>query len=178
VAVNYSVPWRARLDREHDYGLITLRDDIGNRRQTALGGRALGWWGHSSLGEHTRVKEHKASFLKGLPINLSGYPADKCGSQPPVNSLTDEQEARCPVDEWASMQWRSFERVLGSSPSPNRLLFYDLDTKGGHSGAPVWIRWQQFRTLVAIHTGAEVRDVSNRGVRITDAVLRVVRSWM
>jgi glutamyl endopeptidase len=177
-AVRYSSPWRASFSTEHDYGLITLREDIGNRAQSALGGRKLGWWGHSTLGASTGIKEHPASFLKGLPINISGYPADKCGPLPAVGSLSDADSARCSTDEWGSMQWRSFEKVLGFSPAPQRLMFHSLDTKGGHSGSPIWIRWKQFRTQVAIHTGAHQTGVSNRAVRITAALLSDIRAWM
>ena len=70
--------------------------------------------------------------MQGRPVNISGYPADK-----PLGT-----------------QWRSYGQVTNANPAAGpQLIYYDLDTCGGHSGSPVWLRWKEYRTLVAIHTG-------------------------
>jgi len=178
VAVRYSRNWESSLSPEFDYGLITLKNSIGTTLQPALGNRPLGFWGSKEWGAGTRINPRDPNVLLNKPVNISGYPADKCGDQPPKWSASDAALAACPVNKWGSNQWRAYGRVKGVSPSPSRLIYHDLDTKGGHSGSPVWLRWQDFRNLIAIHTGWEVFGVSNRAVRITADVWRDVQSWM
>ena len=44
--------------------------------------------------------------------------------------------------------------IVNATPSAaSELIYYDLDTCGGHSGSPVWVRAGETRNLVAIHTG-------------------------
>ena len=82
-------------------------------------------------------------------------------------------------------QFRATGRVTNGSPAgAPRLMLYDLDTFEGHSGSPVWLRSDNFRNLVGIHTGpgsdvpGEPAHVSNRAVRVTEDVMTQVRAWM
>jgi V8-like Glu-specific endopeptidase len=174
--------WRASFDMQFDVGLITLRDAIGDMPQAALGGRPLGFWGSRTLGEGTQISPLSPAALLGQAANISGYPGDKCRDQPPVGSASPSQISACSTTDWASAQWRAAGRITNAAPvTAPRLILYDLDTFGGHSGSPVWLN---SLNLVAIHTGpgrfvpGELPGVSNRGVRITDELLREVQSWM
>lgn len=174
-AVHYSANWRASRDFRFDYGLITLSGDIGSKKMSALGDKPLGYWGSRSHGSGTRINPKERDFLQGKPVNISGYPADK-----PLGT-----------------QWRSYGTVTNSRPAAGlQLIYYDLDTCGGHSGSPVWLRSQQLRNLVAIHTGPCITNTdcqavagppcfpggqrfsTNRGVLITASVLSDIKRWM
>jgi len=173
--VQYNANWRASRDFRFDYGLITLNGDIGAKRMSALDGSILGYWGSRSYGSNTRINPKERSFLQGKPVNISGYPADKL----------------------VGTQWRAYGQVTNARPTAGlQLIYYDLDTCGGHSGSPVWLRWQQYRNLVAIHTGTCIpgrecspvsgpacfpgrqRYSSNRGILITADVLSEVKRWV
>jgi V8-like Glu-specific endopeptidase len=174
-SVRYSDNWRASRDPRFDYGLITLSEDIGLKKMSALGGVPLGYWGSSSYGADTRIEPKDRDFLQSKSVNISGYPGDKP----------------------SGTQWRALGQVTKAKPAAGpQLIYYNLDTCGGHSGSPVWLRWQGFRNLVAIHTGpcllgadckvatgppcfpTTQRRTSNRGVLITQSVLNDVRKWM
>jgi hypothetical protein len=113
--------------------------------------------------------------LQNQAVNISGYPADK-----PLGT-----------------QWRSSGVVTVTNPSAaSELIYYDLDTCGGHSGSPIWTFAGGTRNLVAVHTGpciagpdctAQAGPVcfpggqqmtSNRGIFITPAVVTEVTGWM
>jgi V8-like Glu-specific endopeptidase len=85
----------------------------------------------------------------------------------------------CPSNRRASTQWRVTGTVLGFSAAPaQRELYHSADAWWGYSGSPVWLRWRGARNLVGILTGANEVGVSNRAVRVTDAVMRDVRRWL
>ena len=175
---------RAELNRnrEHDYALITLPRAIGQQRFRALGNRPLGYWGSRTNGGGTRITPLAPSRLRNVSVNISGYPGDKCRDQPAVDSASTAQIQACSVADWASTQWRAFNRVSETTvPGLPGLMSYQLDTFGGHSGSPVWLRWKGFRNLMAIHVTKDnpaTPIVANQGVRITQALLNDVRSWM
>jgi V8-like Glu-specific endopeptidase len=174
VAVAYSTSWRSSRSFRFDYGVVTLRDDLGSRAFSSIGG-PLGHWGSASRGSGTRISPLGRSTLQGAAVNISGYPADKP----------------------SGTQWRSFGKVTRATPAAAaELIYYDLDTCGGHSGSPVWLRWQNTRNLVAIHTGPCIpgatdcatvpgascfpggsRYTANRGILITSSVLADVNRW-
>jgi V8-like Glu-specific endopeptidase len=167
--------WRASLDPLFDYGLIELRDPIGSQNKSALGNKPLGYWGSPTNGAGTVITPLSQATLNTKPVNISGYPGDK-----PTGT-----------------QWRAFGNIVNTSPAAgSELIYYNLDTCGGHSGGPIWLRTGDTRNLVAIHTGAcllgsdctvvagtpcfpdRTRRSSNRGVRMTTAVLTDIRNWM
>lgn len=174
-AVRPSGDWQASRSFRFDYGLITLRDALGDKSSSQLGGARLGHWGDAAQGAGTVINPLNASFLQGQPVNISGYPADKP----------------------SGTQWRAFGHVVRATPSAGtELIYYDLDTCGGHSGSPIWLRTGTTRNIVAIHTGpcilgpdcsampgktcfpGQTQRSSNRGVRISSTLWTDVRSWM
>lgn len=159
--------WVSRGSADHDYAVLTL--------ERALGAGALGYWGHISKGAGTKLSALDPKTIAAASVNISGYPGDKCGAKPAVGSATPAMLAKCPVHLWASTQWRSFEPV--SSASSAARITYKLDTFGGHSGSPVWLRWKGVRTIVAVHTAGSGGRGFNRGVRISAEVLKNVKAW-
>lgn len=62
-----------------------------------------------------------------------------------------------------------------------------MDTFGGQSGAPVWLRYKNWRNLVVIHVSVasfegkedgQTIPTSNYAVRITEDILSEIRSWI
>lgn len=160
-----------------DWALITLATSIGAKKFASLGNQPLGFWSSPKYGAGTRLNA-KDSIAVDAPLNVAGYPGDKCGASPSKGSATDAQLAACSGAKFASTMWKSFGKATGSSPSGGAgLLLYSMDTKPGHSGSPVWLRWQDYRNLVAVHTGGWSAS-ANRGVRLTETILAQIRTWM
>ncbi len=179
VAAQSTASGPTTADYQYDFGVITLNNVIGDQSHAILGNKPLGFWGSPQQGFGTRINPRTPASIKGLPVNISGYPGDFCCLDPVDPNLN------CPSPKWAGAQFRAFANITNPAPARAPLfMLYNLDTFGGHSGSPVWLRWKDFRNLVAIHTGpgwvvdpAERRR-SNRGVRITQAVMDQVRAWM
>ncbi|MGF1465605.1 MAG: trypsin-like serine peptidase [Sandaracinaceae bacterium] len=99
--------------------------------------------------------------LQGRRVNVSGYPADKGGTT----------------------QWHAAKQVLFVSP---HRLFYDVDTHGGQSGAPVWIQDDpdEVPRVVGIHaygTGAtpsQLGQEANSAPRINQDVFARIQGWV
>lgn len=169
-----------------DFALLTLQQHLG------APSRGLGFWGHPTLGGNTRIRPTGDFTLDRLTVNTSGYPSDKCLNGPTGRPATDAEINACnngvigPINFWndrqGTTQWRSLGRVLMSAL--NRITFEELDSGPGQSGSPVWVRWKDFRNLVAVYTGGEPEDtapfdiIANTGVRITPLVLERLRQWM
>jgi glutamyl endopeptidase len=90
------------------------------------------------------------SYLMSSVLNLSGYPGDKGGNQ----------------------QW--FMALKPKSVS-SRVITYDIDTMGGQSGAPVWIKVGDARSCVGIHTNGY--SSGNSATRIVTAVFNNLQAW-
>lgn len=90
------------------------------------------------------------SYLLASVLNLSGYPGDKGGNQ----------------------QW--FMALKPKSVS-SRVITYDIDTMGGQSGAPVWIKVGESRYCVGIHTNGD--NAGNSATRIVTAVFNNIQAW-
>ncbi|MDB5248319.1 MAG: hypothetical protein JWQ40_2713 [Segetibacter sp.] len=90
------------------------------------------------------------SYLMSSVLNLSGYPGDKGGDQ----------------------QW--FMALKPKSLS-SRVITYDIDTMGGQSGAPVWIKVGDARYCVGIHTNGHTSG--NSATRIVTAVFDNLKAW-
>jgi glutamyl endopeptidase len=88
--------------------------------------------------------------LLRVTANISGYPGDKP----------------------AGTQWFDARRV--ASVAPNK-VFYDIDTMGGQSGAPVWRVVGSQRIGIAVHAYGGV--TANSGTRITPSVNANLISW-
>jgi V8-like Glu-specific endopeptidase len=89
--------------------------------------------------------------LKGALVNISGYPAD----QPP------------------GTQWYDARGVADLNA---RKVYYDIDTAGGQSGAPVFRIVNDKRIGVAVH--AYGGFATNSGTRINAEVYNLMKSWM
>jgi len=90
------------------------------------------------------------AYLRNSVLNLSGYPGDKGGNQ----------------------QWFMALRTKSVSA---RVITYDIDTFGGQSGAPVWIKVGNTRTAVGIHTNGATSV--NSATRIVLPVFNNLQSW-
>lgn len=91
--------------------------------------------------------------LMATTANISGYPGDKRGAE-------------------AGTQWFHARKVTAVNPLK---VFYDIDTMGGQSGAPVWriINGQRFAIAVHAYGGS----TANSGTRITAAVHANLVAW-
>ncbi|MEO6550340.1 MAG: hypothetical protein ABIN94_20210 [Ferruginibacter sp.] len=201
--VNYHDNWKTGLNGQYDYGLITLNSAIGKKQFEILGGKPLGFWGEKVNGDNTRIIPQTTVNLKDKSFNISGYPGDKCcylqlagkdvadlNPDPHKKRINPNLFGDCstllsgtrykgdPFQMWGGAQFSSFGKITNPSPAGQpRLILYDLDTFPGHSGSPLWVRWQQYRNLIAIHTGS-FPPTNNRGIRITEEVMKQVRAWM
>jgi glutamyl endopeptidase len=90
------------------------------------------------------------NYLMSSVLNLSGYPGDKGGNQ----------------------QW--FMALKPKSLS-SRVITYDIDTMGGQSGAPVWIKVGDQRYCVGIHTNGHLSG--NSATRIVKPVFDNIKAW-
>ncbi|ARK12092.1 trypsin-like serine peptidase [Fibrivirga algicola] len=90
------------------------------------------------------------SYLMGSVLNLSGYPGDKGGNQ----------------------QW-----FMARTPRSltDRVITYEIDTMGGQSGAPVWIKVGEQRYCVGIHTNGH--SSGNSATRIVQDVFNNIKNW-
>jgi V8-like Glu-specific endopeptidase len=98
--------------------------------------------------------------LEGYLVNVSGYPGDRGGG---------------------TEQYHHKNRILRVT---ERRLFYDVDTFGGQSGAPVWIHETDTAPplAVGIHAygvGAAADGLeANSAPRIIPEVLEQIRTWV
>jgi glutamyl endopeptidase len=99
--------------------------------------------------------------LRGSAVNVSGYPADR--------GMGNEQ-------------YHAANRVLSVT---DRRLFYEVDTFGGQSGAPVWIQADgDVPIAVGIHaygtggTPSTLGIVANSAPRIIPEVLEQLKAWV
>lgn len=98
--------------------------------------------------------------LEGYLVNVSGYPSDR---------------------GMGTEQYHHKNRVLRVS---TRRIFYDVDTYGGQSGAPVWIHESEGAPplVIGIHAygvgGAPQGLVANSAPRIIPEVLQQIRAWV
>jgi len=108
------------------------------------------------------VSSMPTSALTGFMVNISGYPADRGNG---------------------TEQWFNRNRVLRVS---DRRVFYDVDTFGGHSGAPVFVYEEEGAEprVVAIHaygiggTPSDFGITANSGVRIIPEVFDQIAAWV
>ena len=169
--------YRTTGNPRFDFGLITLRQPIGNAPQRRLGGRPLGYW--SKPGTRTVILPVAPgnAALRGKRVTLSGYPGDKPDGQ----------------------QWAAKGQVVNVTPAAGReLIYYSADSCAGHSGSSIWVSRGQEACVIAIHTGPCIpgrdcrelgpsgcsntptrkKTTSNRAVLITPTVWARVRGWM
>ncbi len=90
------------------------------------------------------------AYLMSSILNISGYPGDKGGNQ----------------------QWFMAMKPKALS---SRVITYDIDTMGGQSGAPVWVKVGDARTCVGIHTNGHTSG--NSATRIVTEVFNNLQAW-
>jgi V8-like Glu-specific endopeptidase len=103
-----------------------------------------------------RVRALDPARVRSATVNIAGYPNDPGGGDQMI---------------------RSYGRVLNVAPP---LIEYDNDTNPGHSGSPIWLRWQETRTLIGVHQIADdgIAPEANRGIFFTDAILTQIQAWL
>ena len=108
------------------------------------------------LGWWRRIAHKPDALLQRNRLNTSGYPGDRGGNH----------------------QYRVYDRVV--RVHPDRLEYFH-DIMGGQSGSPIWVRWQDYRTIVGIvttHDDPLTAVRANTGVRITPPILANIRRWL
>lgn len=90
------------------------------------------------------------AYLKAAMLNLSGYPGDKGGNQ----------------------QWFMAQKTKSVA---SRVLTYEIDTVGGQSGSPVWLKIGNQRFAVGVHTNGA--SSGNSATRIVQAVYNNLVAW-
>lgn len=189
----------------YDYAVIELEEDVGTNKFKSLRDKPLGFWGSTGAGEDTKIELLDPAKLRKKTIHLSGYAGDKCGY---MTIVPHTPGARCYAGQAtpgpAELKQCMNNKLLGSAQygtkgkviDPGRggleqLLLYDADTCGAQSGSPVWMQSGRYRYLVGVHTGTfdlssgtcantqpgNIVD-ANRATRLTDQVLKNIRSWM
>jgi glutamyl endopeptidase len=108
---------------------------------------------NSRLGDRTgvfgfAVKDNP--YIMNAYLNLSGYPGDKGGNQ----------------------QWFMARRAKSVAP---RVIYYEIDTMGGQSGSPVWVKVGNARYAVGIHTNGLI--TGNSATRIVQPVFNNIQAW-
>lgn len=89
-------------------------------------------------------------YLLSAYLNLSGYPGDKGGNQ----------------------QWFMARKAKSVTP---RVIYYEIDTMGGQSGSPVWVKIGNARYAVGIHTNGLI--TGNSATRIVLPVFNNIQAW-
>lgn len=160
-------------DNDFDYGMITLKDAIGEQRFKSLGNAPLGWWGDPANGGGTRLERLDPKSLDNITVNVAGYPNDK-----PAGTL------------WMSSgQTTPLRDPQGQITTAARRLPHSADTHSSQSGAPVWMRdtEKNLRYLVGLHEGAINLTFTrangtqtqrfNVAIRVTREFLRQIAAW-
>lgn len=152
------------LQPQHDYGLVTLKDDVSAWRDGRLGACALGHWGMTGrCGAGARIGLAPADIV-GQDAHVTGYPSDK-----PEATL------------WTGSGPITWDRR-------RHLLLHTIDTKPGQSGSPVWVRRNGHCCLAGVHSGAggawrvdsggNTTLTHNAAALVSPDVLRELRRWM
>ena len=154
---------RWRLQPQHDYGLVTLKEDVSVWGDRRLGDYQLGYWGAPSRSGEGSEVGFTPSNVTGQEAFVTGYPGKKS-----EGTL------------WTGSGLITYDRRL-------RMLLHTIDTKPGQSGAPVWLTRNGVACLVGVHGGASGRWSSsasgaitlthNAAVLLTPEVLRQTESW-
>lgn len=133
--------------------------DVGCIQLDAPVGSTTGW---------LRPVSRTADELQDWLVNIAGYAADKPAPRDP---------------RAGTQQYFARNRVLRTT---DRRIFYDVDTAGGQSGAPVWIQAdaEEAPLVVAIHaygeggTPASVGVDANSAPRIGPELLEIIEGWI
>jgi V8-like Glu-specific endopeptidase len=167
---------------DHDFAVVKLVNDFGNHSYPLLNDAKFGYWSHPSLGSNTLMKFKKANSIRGVPVNIIGYPADRCRDRPLGRPITQRELNDCTASDWASVPWISFDNIV--DPGHDGTKFDEMrvkhDLAPGMSGSPVWIRWKGFRNMLGLARAATLAPDArtNFVVRFTETALKEISSWI
>jgi V8-like Glu-specific endopeptidase len=164
-----------------DFAVVKLVDDLGNRSYPALGSARFGHWGHKELGDNTLMKFKKSNSIRGVSVNVIGYPSDRCRDRPLGRAITQQELNNCSPSDNASVPWLSFDRIV--DPGHDGILFDEMqvehDFAPGMSGGPVWLRWKGFRNMLGLARAVPTSAARvNIAVRFTETALKEIASWI
>ncbi len=130
--------WTEDLNTNFDYAAIHINDPVGNE---------TGWFSMAALDNNA---------LKGLLVNIAGYPADK---------------------DFGRNQYFSSDKIEKVESSR---FYYAADTYGGESGGPAWFQDNNNQpTCIGIHSyGVGGNFTLNSATRITVDTLGILKSWI
>lgn len=148
--------WLSACDPDFDIGCIHLDRPVPGR---------VGHWGFAAFDD---------SALEGAEVNLAGYPVEG----PP----DDDSAIPIPIRHNGMKAFWHRNRIERLSP---HRLFYEVDTSGGQSGAPVWVRFsaQEPPVAIGIHAyGFSATDTGddriNSATRITPQLVQTIQRWL
>jgi len=171
--------WVKSFDFQYDFGLLTLKSDIGGKKFRSLGNKPLGCWG--ATGGTSLTPLDPATLAKKL-VNMGGYPGDKCGADP------KSAVKSCARGKDSTAQFVAYDEVIDPKPPGEpHLIYHKADLKAGQSGAPLW-RWEKAtgkRYLVGIQS-TETANIAadgtrtplrNSAVRVTAKMMDDLKKW-
>ena len=159
-------------DDDYDYGMIILKEAIGEKRFSSLGNKPLGWWGDATNGGGTRLERLDPAALNNVTVHVAGYPNDQ-----PAGTMWMSSGHATPLRD-----------PQGRITTMARRLPHDADTHASQSGSPVWIGTENNpRFLIGLHHAAidlvlarptgRQKQRSNVAIRVTREFLRQVAAW-
>jgi V8-like Glu-specific endopeptidase len=150
-----------RVQARFDYGLVVLEKDVSGWKHPGLGECSLAYWGAPDI---------------CFPQTEVGLAADKVAGQ-------DAWSAGYPGDREPGTMHGGAGQI--TYDNHRGVLMHTIDTYGGQSGAPIWIKRHGMWCLVGIHSrggrwavvGGRAVPTHNAAVLVSFDVLRQVEEW-
>ena len=150
-----------QVQARFDYGLVVLEKDVSGWKHPGLGECSLAYWGAPDI---------------CFPQTEVGLAADKVAGQ-------DAWSAGYPGDREPGTMHGGAGQI--TYDNHKGVLMHTIDTYGGHSGAPIWIKRHGMWCLVGIHSrggrwavvGGRTVPTHNAAVLVSFDVLRQVEEW-
>jgi V8-like Glu-specific endopeptidase len=154
-----------KVQARFDYGLVVLEKDVSGLKHPGLGACSLAYWGAPDICFPTTHLGLAADKVAGQEAWSAGYPGDGEGDREPGTMHGGAGQI-------------TYDTRLG-------VLVHTIDTYGGQSGSPIWIKWHGMWCLVGIHSRGGATDVqngrvvyvNNHAVLVSFDVLRQVEEW-
>ena len=154
----------------HDYAIVELSQSVGNMKWKS---GLFGYWGSAKWGDGTIMTPVAGTGeVKGRNVYVSGYPDNP------------DDEGKYPyVAQHGVAQWEDSgpvapdaEILQGTTKHDGReRLGYRIPTEQGHSGCPVWMRFNSegkiVRKLLAVHSDGGFGIKASSGVLLTRKVM-------
>ena len=150
-----------QVQARFDYGLVVLEKDVPGWKHPGLGECSLAYWGAPDI---------------CFPQTEVGLAADKVAGQ-------DAWSAGYPGDREPGTMHGGAGQI--TYDNHKGVLMHTIDTYGGQSGAPIWIKRHGMWCLVGIHSrggrwavvGGRTVPTHNAAVLVSFDVLRQVEEW-